>query len=615
MELKIADNFALPLEFVTGTEAILGRKGSGKSHTASVMAEELLEAGQQIIVIDPTDVWWGLRARPGSDLRDKTGAATSYPVAVFGGDHADVPLEPGQGKEVAAALVESGSSAILSTGDFGNAEACRFIADFLNELFRLKGRGQAAPLKLIVDEADAFAPQRPNGEEMKALGAMQKIIRRGRSRGIGCLMITQRPQEMSKGCLSQADMLVLMRLSHPKDIAAVDEWVRVNAEPHLADQVEKQLPALPVGKGILWHPEQGLLTHVQFRRRRTFDSGATPKVNEVRAKPGEFKPIDLEKLGASVKRAVEARKANDPEELRKKIAQLEAATPNSEDRGYAAGYDEGYAAARREKEGWLEPAEVDNARAEAHAQGVRAMAARVKDRVRAKLTEIADDFARIGEGVLWPAEAQNTASLSFGRVLPPEIDDLAAETQSPPVAQIRKELEREGVRFDVAHPPTFGKSEMPRMVHKFHTKGIHAILQACRASANGCTRAQLTLLTGYKRSTRDAYIARGAAAGWLAVGERITLTAAGVKECGPAQPVLRGRALLERYVETLPEGESKVLAALAQAGHGGATREVIGNATGYKRSTRDAYISRLATRELVQTEDGKVKLAELLLKG
>ncbi len=51
------DGFALPLELVTSTQAILARKRSGKSYTASVEAEELLEAKQQIAVIDPTGAW------------------------------------------------------------------------------------------------------------------------------------------------------------------------------------------------------------------------------------------------------------------------------------------------------------------------------------------------------------------------------------------------------------------------------------------------------------------------------------------------------------------------------------------------------------------------------
>jgi DNA helicase HerA-like ATPase len=54
-KLKISPTLSLPLAaFVTSTQAILAKKGSGKSYTASVEAEELLEARQQIVAIDPT---------------------------------------------------------------------------------------------------------------------------------------------------------------------------------------------------------------------------------------------------------------------------------------------------------------------------------------------------------------------------------------------------------------------------------------------------------------------------------------------------------------------------------------------------------------------------------
>ncbi len=49
MHLRIGkDGFSLPLELVTSTQAILARKRSGKSYTASVQAEELLRHKQQI---------------------------------------------------------------------------------------------------------------------------------------------------------------------------------------------------------------------------------------------------------------------------------------------------------------------------------------------------------------------------------------------------------------------------------------------------------------------------------------------------------------------------------------------------------------------------------------
>jgi hypothetical protein len=52
--LCIADGFCLPIEFVTQTQAMLAKKRVGKSYTASVQAEELLKAKQQIVAIDPT---------------------------------------------------------------------------------------------------------------------------------------------------------------------------------------------------------------------------------------------------------------------------------------------------------------------------------------------------------------------------------------------------------------------------------------------------------------------------------------------------------------------------------------------------------------------------------
>jgi hypothetical protein len=57
-----------------------------------VIVEETLDhGGVQVIVLDPIGHWWSLRA--GADGKPKGG----YPVAVFGGMHGDLPLEPTAG--------------------------------------------------------------------------------------------------------------------------------------------------------------------------------------------------------------------------------------------------------------------------------------------------------------------------------------------------------------------------------------------------------------------------------------------------------------------------------------------------------------------------------------
>lgn len=56
--LHVSSSLKLPLDFVTGTNTILAQKGAGKSYTSSVVAEEMLDARQQIIALDPTGAWW-----------------------------------------------------------------------------------------------------------------------------------------------------------------------------------------------------------------------------------------------------------------------------------------------------------------------------------------------------------------------------------------------------------------------------------------------------------------------------------------------------------------------------------------------------------------------------
>ena len=44
--LHISDNLILPLDAVTQTFAIMAKRGVGKTHTGSIMAEEMLKQGR-----------------------------------------------------------------------------------------------------------------------------------------------------------------------------------------------------------------------------------------------------------------------------------------------------------------------------------------------------------------------------------------------------------------------------------------------------------------------------------------------------------------------------------------------------------------------------------------
>ena len=313
--LRISPDLRLPLEAVTETFAVLAKRGAGKTYTGAVMAEEMLDARQQIVVVDPLDVWFGLRS-------SADGHGDGYPIHVFGGDHADVPLEAGAGELVADFAIDHGISLILSLKGFRRGEARRFMLAFLERLYRRNRE----PLHLFVDEADLFAPQRVTGgpEVAQLQAAMEDVVRRGRANGIGVTLITQRSAVLSKDVLTQAEVLIALRTTHPRDREAIREWVKVHGDPDRLAELESELAALPIGDAYIWSPGWlDVFRRVRIRERRTFDSSATPKPGERRREPKRLAPVDLEALRGRMAATIERAKADDPRELRRQIAGLE----------------------------------------------------------------------------------------------------------------------------------------------------------------------------------------------------------------------------------------------------------------------------------------------------
>jgi hypothetical protein len=113
----------------------------------------------------------------------------------------------------------------------------------------------------------------------------------------------------------------------------------------------------------------------------------------------------------------------------------------------------------------------------------------------------------------------------------------------------------------------------------------------------GATREHLTLTTGFKKSTRNAYVQRLAARGLVVVtNDRVTATSAGVMVAGPVERPPEGAALRDWWYDRLPAGEAVLLRLIAD---GTAQRDALTEASGFKKSTRNAYLQRLAARGLI----------------
>ncbi|MES0168189.1 DUF87 domain-containing protein [Mesorhizobium sp. M0027] len=287
--------------FLDKPTAIVGTTGAGKTFAAKGAVERLLELGRRVIILDPTGAWYGLRA--GADGSSEGG----FPVLIFGGDHADIPIDPTAeaGKALALALAERDVQAIIDTSEMTGGEKNRFLTPFLENLY---ARNKAA-LHLIVDEADEVAAQRLADGEQRLFGAFDKIVRRGRIKGFRPLMISQRPAVIHKNVLSQIGTLIALKLTSPQDRKAIDDWVKGNADADQAKAVMKSLPTLPRGQGWVWSPADDVLRLVKFPAIRTYDSSRTPDDGETVVAPA-LTAVDVDALRkAMVASAAETRPA------------------------------------------------------------------------------------------------------------------------------------------------------------------------------------------------------------------------------------------------------------------------------------------------------------------
>ncbi len=316
--LTLARGLQLPIEATTAAAAIVGQRGSGKTSTAVVGVEEAIAAGAHVAVWDPTGAWYGLRANAAGDR-------AGLPVVVLGGHHGDAPLEEGAGELVVELIVDEGYNVVLDLELLSKGAQARLGADFFEALY---GRNRDA-LLLVVDEAHRPAPQQlrdMGGHAARCLGALIDCVTLGRRKGIGVWVVTQRTSRLHKDILEGCEIMLAHRLMGPNDRKAIAGWLADAAQSDAdASRVLSELGTLANGEIIAYAPTFGIAPkRFKVRRKRTFDSSATPTVGvRVRPAPAVRAAIDLEALGQRMADTIARHEQGDPTRLRQRIAALE----------------------------------------------------------------------------------------------------------------------------------------------------------------------------------------------------------------------------------------------------------------------------------------------------
>jgi hypothetical protein len=436
-------------------------------------------------------------------------------------------------------------------------------------------------LHVFLEEAQLFAPQRPGPDDARMLGAFEHIVRLGRNYGIGCTIVTQRPQSVNKEVLSQVECLCVLQVTGPHERKALEEWVQeVGGERKLVGE----LPGLARGEGYVWSPSW-LRTYlrVRFAKKATFDASATPEVGKA-ARAASLSAVDVEALRVDLAEVVAAAEKDDPKALRRRVAELEREAYTAQQQAAKASYTPGPTKEKRVEIPVLKDAQV--ARLEKIVQRAEGIASRLTMQAAA----LRHEMARAARSGTQPPAAPRSAAP------PPPVRRVPAPASAPRAALVRPAAgESEGELPPVA-------LRMLENVARFHPRGV--------------TRRQLATLSGYSAkssSFRNVFSVLNARALVAKRGDEVTLSPTGEAVFGGAlPPPMTPDEVQALWRQRLPPVAWKMLEVVLQRGR--VARAELAEACSYSptsSSFRNVF-SVLNANELVDKEGDDVLPAEAL---
>lgn len=529
-ELNIAPDLSLPAEYALEKVAILATTGAGKSNAAVAIAEELHKAGVPWVAVDPKGDWWGVRS-------SADGQGPGLPVPVFGGEHGDIPLEPTAGKLIARLIAEQRLSCVVDVSDFDTrAQMFRFLRDFAETLLRLNRH----PLHVFAEECDDYLPQKTMGEGSdlaKCLGAWQRLVKRGRQKGMGVTMISQRSASVNKDALNMATTLIAMGMNGTADRNAVRDWiVGPGGKPDADEQaLLKTLPELQAGEAWLISPRWlGIRQRLHFRQRETFDSGATPGLGEEPIIPATIADIDVAALGSEIAATLEKAKADDPEEMRRELTKLRTQITELEARPPEQAEPTIEYVDRQVLVTHVPPAigvASDDVRT-----ALAALVGNIRDALLAAEGPVADNL-RVLETTIARAEQESLRLAEEGT------NDVRFPVPPAPTPATAPPISRPPVSTPVSRTPVAGW-EAPRL----GAAELKMLAALALFPQTGCTKRRLAAHTGYsaKKSTFRNALTPLRKAGYVeTIGDRYHLTPAGLSAGAGLPRGPEGRALID----------------------------------------------------------------------
>lgn len=243
----------------TGRTCVIGASGSGKSYAVGVICEELCKNQVPFAIVDTEGEHHGLKERYDAVwVGDEGGADYQWSTI-------DLGQLASQAPDIAPLILDVSET----------EKPKEAIGTLLTALYEEVER-RRTPYLIILEEADRFIPQ--NGDKLPIFG---EVARRGRKRGMGLMVCTQRPSLVDKNILSQCGNQLIGKLVIKNDLQAVAQFFSGHELP-------KHLTTLEPGRFYAMGGLSSTPRSIAIRKKDTRYGGGTPKLGTRVVKP--FRP-------------------------------------------------------------------------------------------------------------------------------------------------------------------------------------------------------------------------------------------------------------------------------------------------------------------------------------
>lgn len=570
MKITLGKDAVLDLDKAIESRILVqANSGGGKSYTLRRFIEQTF-GKKQIIIIDPEGEFGNLR--------------TEYDFVYIAKEGGDAAADPRTAALLAKRLLETKANAIIDIYELGS-DRHQFVKNFMDAMVNMP-KELWTDCFVILDETHKFAPEKGQGESI-ALSSVIDMASLGRKRGYCLVAATQRPSKLSKDVVAELNNKIIGRASLDIDRKRSADELGFNTK-----EESLSLRDLQPGEFYVFGPAIS-------------NEVIKTTIGEVKIKPpkrGTGRTQKVAPPSAKVK-AILAELKDIPEEAEKEAKTV--AELKTENRSLKAQIKAGPPVRTETK--------IEKVKEPPTERELLAMLEPYRKQLQEELEKSAGNALEdwksyafsllqiLRDGQLAVKELKQPSGAPIrlkAKLVAPKLPERPVAPAPRPVRDVPAPMPRHE-----------GDSDAPL------SKGELLILKALGSYPDGVSREHLTVLTGYKRSTRDRYLQYLQQKDMVRTNVNdMIITAVGIEALGADyEPLPTGQDLVEHYLRTLPAGEVKILSALIEAEGNELARDAITDITGYQRSTRDRYIQYLQVRKLVESDKGSVRLSSFLV--